>query len=290
MFTSVLFIGNLPYSATEAELREHLSAVGVPASLLCSPSIAKQVVRRGFAFVDYTRIAASPKRPSSDSISNHSRDARSRSRRPVRARSAAPAGRGPADLAAPHGREGSVDRGQVDRWEVPHDRAASAVRGRSSPARPARGSELRARRPPQAQAQAAQGAERARPKRPDQTATGLEPLRRRRRWRSLDAKEEEPDIDNVATHKDRRGKPRRRIGAAWAPSYLRGRLCNCRAAPPPPCRAVNPAAHSSRPSAAHRTSTGRGCISIGLPSRRDDPRARQAQRRAVDQRARSTCR
>jgi RNA recognition motif-containing protein len=40
-----LFIGNLPYAANEAELREHLSGVGAPTQVVLRP--------RGFAFVDY---------------------------------------------------------------------------------------------------------------------------------------------------------------------------------------------------------------------------------------------
>ena len=47
-----LFIGNLPYSATEAELREHLSSVGEPTSIVLP--IDRETGRpRGFAFVDY---------------------------------------------------------------------------------------------------------------------------------------------------------------------------------------------------------------------------------------------
>ena len=47
-----LFIGNLPYAATEAELREHLSSVGVPAQVVLP--VDRETGRpRGFAFVDY---------------------------------------------------------------------------------------------------------------------------------------------------------------------------------------------------------------------------------------------
>src|SRR3982751_1095536 len=47
-----LFIGNLPYSATEAELREHLSSVGLPTSVVLP--VDRETGRpRGFAFVDY---------------------------------------------------------------------------------------------------------------------------------------------------------------------------------------------------------------------------------------------
>jgi cold-inducible RNA-binding protein len=48
-----LFIGNLPYSANEADLREHLSSVGVPAQVVL-PTDRETGRPRGFAFVDYT--------------------------------------------------------------------------------------------------------------------------------------------------------------------------------------------------------------------------------------------
>ena len=47
-----LFIGNLPYSASEAELRGHLSSVGEPTSIVLP--VDRETGRpRGFAFVDY---------------------------------------------------------------------------------------------------------------------------------------------------------------------------------------------------------------------------------------------
>lgn len=47
-----LFIGNLPYAATEAELREHLSSVGAPTQIVLP--VDRETGRpRGFAFVDY---------------------------------------------------------------------------------------------------------------------------------------------------------------------------------------------------------------------------------------------
>jgi RNA recognition motif-containing protein len=47
-----LFIGNLPYTATEAELREHLSGVGAPSQVVLP--VDRETGRpRGFAFVDY---------------------------------------------------------------------------------------------------------------------------------------------------------------------------------------------------------------------------------------------
>ena len=47
-----LFIGNLPYAATEAELREHLSSVGAPTQIVL-PTDRETGRPRGFAFVDY---------------------------------------------------------------------------------------------------------------------------------------------------------------------------------------------------------------------------------------------
>ena len=47
-----LFIGNLPYAASEAELREHMSSVGAPSQVVLP--IDRETGRpRGFAFVDY---------------------------------------------------------------------------------------------------------------------------------------------------------------------------------------------------------------------------------------------
>jgi cold-inducible RNA-binding protein len=47
-----LFIGNLPYAANEAELREHLSDVGAPTQVVLP--VDRETGRpRGFAFVDY---------------------------------------------------------------------------------------------------------------------------------------------------------------------------------------------------------------------------------------------
>ena len=47
-----LFIGNLPYTANEADLREHLSSVGAPSQVVLP--VDRETGRpRGFAFVDY---------------------------------------------------------------------------------------------------------------------------------------------------------------------------------------------------------------------------------------------
>src|SRR5713226_4935120 len=48
-----LFVGNLPYSATEAALREHFSSVG-PLSYIYLPIDRESGKPRGFAFVEFS--------------------------------------------------------------------------------------------------------------------------------------------------------------------------------------------------------------------------------------------
>ena len=47
-----LFVGNLPYNTTEAELKEHLSAVGPPSNVYL-PTDRETGKPRGFAFVEF---------------------------------------------------------------------------------------------------------------------------------------------------------------------------------------------------------------------------------------------
>jgi len=47
-----LFVGNLPYSASEADIREHFGTVGAPAQIVI-PTDRDTGRPRGFAFVDY---------------------------------------------------------------------------------------------------------------------------------------------------------------------------------------------------------------------------------------------
>jgi cold-inducible RNA-binding protein len=51
-----LFVGNLPYDTTEAEIREHFSAVGSP-SYLYLPTDRESGRPRGFAFVEFDNQA-----------------------------------------------------------------------------------------------------------------------------------------------------------------------------------------------------------------------------------------
>ena len=51
-----LFIGNLPYSATESDLRAHVAAIAPPLSVVL-PMDRETGRPRGFAFVDYPDLA-----------------------------------------------------------------------------------------------------------------------------------------------------------------------------------------------------------------------------------------
>lgn len=52
-----LFLGNLPYSATEADVRAHVASVSPPLSVVL-PMDRETGRPRGFAFVDYADLAA----------------------------------------------------------------------------------------------------------------------------------------------------------------------------------------------------------------------------------------
>ena len=52
-----LFLGNLPYSATEADVRAHVAAVAPPLSVVL-PMDRETGRPRGFAFVDYADLTA----------------------------------------------------------------------------------------------------------------------------------------------------------------------------------------------------------------------------------------
>lgn len=113
-----LFVGNLPYSASEAEIRDHFSAVGQPSQIVI-PTDRDTGRPRGFAFVDYDDRAVAERaiqqldkqpfkgRPLAVS------EARPRDARPPASSSAGPGGpmspsvppAGGFGRSAPHGRE-----------------------------------------------------------------------------------------------------------------------------------------------------------------------------------------
>ena len=47
-----LFVGNLPYSATEVDIRQHFGSIGDPTQIVI-PTDRETGRPRGFAFVDY---------------------------------------------------------------------------------------------------------------------------------------------------------------------------------------------------------------------------------------------
>ena len=108
-----LFIGNLPYAATEADLREHLSSVGAPAQVVLP--VDRETGRpRGFAFVDYTDRAVAE-----EAI-------RRFNQQPFKGRPLAVSEARPREER----RTGRPETGWIQRPR-PGARAASAVRGRA---------------------------------------------------------------------------------------------------------------------------------------------------------------
>ena len=195
-----LFIGNLPYTATEAELRVHLSSVGEPTSVVLP--VDRETGRpRGFAFVDYAdRAVAEAAIRKFDQQPFKGRGLAVSEARPREERGPGP--RGPADSAA-LGRAASADRARwagtrrLQRTEAWRLRRSAAGRRLSDPSR----QELRPRRAAQAQAQAQQGTRQA--PRSHQGTSGPGGLYDADEdWRTADASADDPEIDNVATHKD----------------------------------------------------------------------------------------
>jgi cold-inducible RNA-binding protein len=202
-----LFIGNLPYSATEAELREHLSSVGEPLSVVLP--VDRETGRpRGFAFVDYAErtvaeqairkfdqalfkgrgLAVSEARPREERGPGGPRPGGFSGPRPggggfsPRPPGSAPPGGGFAPRPGgftprPGGPGGSAD--------VPASRAKNF--GPDAPPK-------HKRKP--------QGKDRDKPKGPIKQRPISSLYDADEDWRSLDAKEEDLGIDNIATHKD----------------------------------------------------------------------------------------
>ena len=80
-----LFIGNLPYGATEADLRAHFAPVAAPSHVVMP--VDRETGRpRGFAFVEFTDRTARPTKSSGNSTPSPSRGATWRSAKRARAR------------------------------------------------------------------------------------------------------------------------------------------------------------------------------------------------------------
>src|SRR6476469_3615852 len=192
-----LFIGNLPYTATEAELREHLSSVGVPTSVVLP--VDRETGRpRGFAFVDYAdrgvaeeairKFNQQPFKGRGLAVS----EARPREERgpggPRPGGFSGPRPAGPGGFSRPPGGPGgfSPRPGTVGGTDTgPGGRARNF--GPDAPPK-------HKRKP--------QGKERDKPKGPIKQRPISSLYDADEDWRALDAPVDEPEIDNIATHKD----------------------------------------------------------------------------------------
>jgi len=186
-----LFIGNLPYSATEAELREHLSAVGVPTSVVLP--VDRETGRpRGFAFVDYAdRTVAEEAIRRFDQQPFKGRGLAVSEARPREERG--PGGPRPGGFSGPRP-GGGFGGPRPGGFGVP--RPAEGAAGA-----PARSRNFVPDAPPKHKRKP-QGKERDKPKGPIKQRPISSLYDADEDWRSLDAKEDDLGIDNVATHKE----------------------------------------------------------------------------------------
>ncbi|HYT74625.1 MAG TPA: hypothetical protein VEL79_07750 [Vicinamibacterales bacterium] len=197
-----LFIGNLPYSATEAELREHLSSVGVPTSVVLP--IDRETGRpRGFAFVDYAeRAIAEEAIKRFDQQPFKGRGLAVSEARPREERG--PGGPRPGGFGGPRpggpgggfARPGGGPSGYAPRpggFGAPRPGGPMEPGGNRNrnfgPDAPPK----HKRKPPK---------ERDRPKGPIKQRPVSSLYDADEDWRALDAPVDEPEIDNIATHKD----------------------------------------------------------------------------------------
>ena len=202
-----LFIGNLPYSATEAELREHLSSVGMPTSVVLP--VDRETGRpRGFAFVDYADRAVAE-----EAI-------RKFDQQPFKGRGLAVSearpreDRGPGGPPRPGGFGGPRPGGPGGGGGGFSPRPAGPGGGSTGyaprpggfggprPAEGPRGNKNFGPDAPPKHKRKPQGKERDKPKGPIKQRPVSSLYDADEDWRSLDAKEDDIEIDNIATHKD----------------------------------------------------------------------------------------
>ena len=201
-----LFIGNLPYTATEAELREHLSSVGVPTSVVLP--VDRETGRpRGFAFVDYAdRAVAEEAIRKFDQAPFKGRGLAVSEARPREERGPGgpprPGGFTPRPPGGPGGfstpRPGGGPSGYAPRpgGFTPRPGGFGGGTGESP-----RGNKNFGPDAPPKHKRKPQGKERDKPKGPIKQRPVSSLYDADEDWRSLDAVDE-PDIDNIATHKD----------------------------------------------------------------------------------------
>jgi len=202
-----LFIGNLPYSATEAELREHLSSVGMPTSVVLP--VDRETGRpRGFAFVDYADRAVAE-----EAI-------RKFDQQPFKGRGLAVSearpreDRGPGGPPRPGGFGGPRPGGPGGGGGGFSPRPAGPGGGGTGyaprpggfggprPAEGPRGNKNFGPDAPPKHKRKPQGKERDKPKGPIKQRPVSSLYDADEDWRSLDVKDDDLDIDNIATHKD----------------------------------------------------------------------------------------
>jgi cold-inducible RNA-binding protein len=194
-----LFIGNLPYTATEAELRTHLSSVGEPTSVVLP--VDRETGRpRGFAFVDYADravaeaairkfdqqpfkgrgLAVSEARPREERGPGAPRPGGFSSPRPGGFSGPRPMGGGPGGFSGP--RPGGFG-------PRPADGSATHPGKNFGPDAPPK----HKRKP---------NKERDKPRGPIKERPVGRLYDADEDWRTADASADDPEIDNVATHKD----------------------------------------------------------------------------------------
>jgi len=202
-----LFIGNLPYSATETDLREHLSTVGEPTSVVLP--VDRETGRpRGLAFVDYAdRAVAEEAIRKFDQQLFKGRglavsEARPREERgpggPRPGGYSGPRPGGPGGFSRPPGGPGGFSRppGGPSGFSGPRPSGSVGDAGTGT-----RAKNFGPDAPPKHKRKP-QGKERDKPKGPIKQRPISSLYDADEDWRSLDAKEDDIDIDNIATHKD----------------------------------------------------------------------------------------
>ena len=205
-----LFIGNLPYTATEAELREHLSSVGAPTSVVLP--VDRETGRpRGFAFVDYAdRGVAEEAIRKFDQQPFKGRGLAVSEARPREERGPGgpprPGGYGGPRPSGPGGGFGGPRPAGPGGFSGPRPGGFSPRPGGFTGGGGAGGDASRTKNfgpdAPPKHKRKPQGKERDKPKGPIKQRPISSLYDADEDWRSLDAKEDEIDIDNIATHKD----------------------------------------------------------------------------------------
>jgi cold-inducible RNA-binding protein len=194
-----LFIGNLPYTATEAELRQHLSSVGEPSSVVLP--VDRETGRpRGFAFVDYAdRAVAEEAIRRFDQQPFKGRGLAVSEARPREERG--PGGPRPGGFSAP--RPGGFSSPRPGGFSGPRPGGFGGPRpadtGMTGPG--GRTKNFGPDAPPKHKRKP-MGKERDKPKGPIKQRPISSLYDADEDWRSVDAKEDDLDIDNIATHKD----------------------------------------------------------------------------------------